>query len=629
MMYKKHLVYAAFLCGALFSNQLDAKSSKTCGTTKCCVTPSSPTFDCIKQFTDYIIVGLGTAGAVLARKLSDPLADGTRCNVTVLEAGQNRSQDPVVMSNNPFGPNQAELTSNSKFAYTFAQKWGSQADFDNDGIFLSEGRMWGGGSAHHFMTTVRGTEEYWNNSADAVGDQRWNYTNMLDIMKGVETYKIGAGGVFIPTQRGDSGLLSVVQGSFTTVSTNDFNVNVMTMIPGTTLPFINDYNAAGNPPNAGPIGVTVGQSFTTGGLFFPPSSQRAHSQNSFCPTPLDVDVNPIAIIGTDGRGLDGRKLQVVSNALVCRVIFDGNCAVGVEYILNGDKSQVFTLCARKEVILCAGAVNDPAILQRSGVGPPALLAELEIDVVVANDNVGANLENHYGSSCVMTAGSTAQDNTATGSTFWSDGAPYFNNMQPSDLVRRIQCIYNSGPNMQSPSAAAFAANQGVILDPGSNPTNSFLFVNLVPKARGTVVISSSDCTLAPTLDYGFWDDFTGNNFNGSDFDVTLAVFKIINDAATLANETMVYPTPAMFTAGDAALMKAATLGTSVFSHTSSSCKMAPTAATGVCDSELRVFGTKNLRCADLSVVPIIPDGNTAFPCYYIGCRAAQLIRGEI
>ena len=627
-MYKKHLVYAAILCGALFSNQLNTKTK--CGTTKCCVTPSSPTFDCIQQFTDFIIVGLGTAGAVLARELSEPL-DGVRCNVTVLEAGQNRSQDPIITNNNPFFVSQ-DLTANSKFAYSLGVKTGTDVRFDNNNYFISEGRMWGGSSAHNFMTAVRCSQDYWDDVSTTLNAPRWTYNNLLPIMKDVETYQIGAGGVFDPTQRGDSGLLKVTQASFDNVTGNNFNANIMTNITGVPLPLINDYNAEPqDPPNKGHIGVTTGQSFTTGGLFFPPSSQRTHSQNSFCPTPLDDAVNPVAIIGTDGRGLDGRKLQVVSNALVCRVIFDGNCAVGVEYILNGDTSQVFTLCARKEVILCAGTMNTPAILQRSGVGPQDVLGPpLNIDVVFANDNVGANLRNHYGSSCSM----TADNGTATGATYWMDGAPYFNNGQASDLRRRIQCIANGTFSSQSPRAVLLAINPDFINDPDNNPANSFLFVNLVPKSTGTVVISSTDCTLAPTVTYNFWSDFTGDNFNGSDFDVAVSCFRIMNDAAADAGETMIYPTPAMFAGSNAGnnyllLREAAQNGTFVFSHLASSCRMAQSAATGVCDPELRVFGTKNLRCADLSVVPIIPDGNTGFPCFYIAVVAAGLIRGEI
>ena len=640
MLYKKSLLSLALLMSLFCAYEVtmaDKCCSKSC-LPKCCPiffevadipsglvpgpTPLSP---------DYIIVGLGTAGAVLARQLSEPL-DGVQPSVIVLEAGQNRSQDPVITNNNPFSV-APDLTANSKYAYSVGVKTGSVVRFDNNNYFTSEGRMWGGSSAHNFMTSVRGTQDYWDDVSTTLNAPRWSYTSLLPIMEDVETYQIGTGGVFDPTQRGNSGLLKVTQANFTAVANNNFNANIMTNIAGVTLPLINDYNAEPqSPQNKGHIGVTTGQSFTTGGLFFPPSSQRAHSQNSFCPTPLDVAVNPDAIIGTDGCGLDGRKLEVVSNAEVCRVIFVGDRAVGVEYILNKDKSQARMLFARKEVILCAGTLHTPAILQRSGVGPQALLDDLNIDVVVANDNVGANLRNHYGGSCSMTANN--ESSVASGATYWMDGAPYFNNGQSSDLRRRIQCIANGTFSSQSPRAVLLAINPAIINDPDNNPANSFLFVNLVPKSTGTVVISSTDCTLAPTVTYNFWTDYTGNNFDGSDFDVAVSCYRIINDAATDAGEAMIYPTPAMFAGSNAGndfllLREAAQNGPFVFSHLASSCRMAQSAATGVCDPELRVFGTKNLRCVDLSVVPVIPDGNTAFPMFYIAIVAAQLIRGEI
>ncbi len=652
-MYKKRLLYVAILCGAFFANQLDTKSCKSkcdtkcatkcdtkCNTkkckTKCCVTPSSPTFDCIQQFTDFIIVGFGTGGAVLARELSEPL-DGVRCNVTVLEAGQNRSQDPVVESANPFAFFQ-ELLANPKFSYTFGMLTGNQAVFDNDGIVLTQGRMWGGISGHNFLTAVRGTRFRWDEWAAILGPEgvRWAYNNLLPFMRDLETYTATGGGVVDPQQRGQAGLLSIVQSPFNFVSTNLFNANIMTQLPNTPLPFVDDYNAALLVAPTGSIGVTQTQGFTTNGLFVP-GSQRTHSQNSFCPTPLDIAVNPNAVIGTDGRGLDGRKLQIVSNAEVCRIIFDGTCAVGVEYILNRDKDRVFTLFARKEVILCAGAANNPAILQRSGVGPQSVLDPLGIDAVVYNDNVGANLKNHYGSSCIMTA-ITNPNNIATDSMFFSDAAPYFNNGQASDAVRRIQSIYSAGPFNQGPLAVPFALIGPQVLDPVAFPTNSFLAVALRPQATGTVIIPSTDCTVAPIVTYGFWDDFNPftdppQDFAGSDFDVVVSFFKIIRDAAHLAGELMIYPTEDMFAAADAGndlpLIQAAAFGTTVFAHYASTCKMAISADSGVCGPDLRVFGTKNLRCADLSVCPFIPDGHTAFPVYYIARLAAALIRQEV
>lgn len=599
-----------------------ALHGKCCKST--CAPQSSARFDCIPKTTEYIIVGLGTAGATLARYLSDPINGEYVNNVVVLEAGQNYNQDEAVLNPNLFASSM--LGASNKYSDTFAAFPGAQANFGFNLLGYTEGRMWGGGSGHNGMIAVRGTPGLYDQWAAASGASHWSYNNLLPLMKFLERYQENGGG-FDPVERGASGALTITQDDNSLVTTNAFITNTMSTIPGITLPIVGDYNIP-----AGALGINALQMNNTQGQF-DPASIRTFSANAFLPTPADNPTNPI--ISEDGKGLNGRKLQIISNAYVARVIFDGNVAVGVEYIFQDEPEKVITLYATKEVILCAGSIQDVAILQRSGIGPQAVLDDLGIESVVYNDNVGAHLKNHYGSSCIMTA-NTDPNNIAPSLPvqFFSDGRPYFTG---PDGERLIQSLFGAGPFFFYDLGIPIALVGAQVLDVPTFPTNSFGLIILNPKATGSVVIADTNPLSTPVVNFGFWDDYNPlidpiGDFPGSDFDAIVSSFKIIRDIAHACGETMIYPTEAMFTQADSgdnsSLMLAAQFGTFVTYHAAGTCRMATSAVDGVVNGSLQVFGVNNLRIADCSVMPRIVDGNTALAAYYIGAALAKLLGNQ-
>src|SRR5690606_9065836 len=237
--------------------------------------------------------------------------------------------------------------------------------------------------------------------------------------------------------------------------------------------------------------------------------------------------------------------------------------------------------AKKKVILCAGALNSTKIMLLSGIGDKAVLESLGINVVVDNPNVGANIQNHYGASAVVTNNNASP---IPGGQFelFSDARPYM----PADGVRRLQSIF---------------------LDGGNN-TVLLLGYIIQPKSLGTVDIVSKDPLMTLRLDVNMYRDGPGGtpgfNIQGTDAYLIVSFFKIVKAIADAAGETVLYPTPADYAGGDAGLFAAALNLNSfqIASHCAGSSRVGTSKSNGVVDGNLHVFGVKNLMVADISVL---------------------------
>ena len=311
---------------------------------------------------DYVIVGLGTAGAPLARYLSDDFQN----SVLVLEAGYNLSTDPkVTMStfNPAFATAFSVLTADSKYADTWYVS--DEKNFPTITAYeqYSAGRMWGGSSAHNAQQAVRGTPDVYDKWDAAVGGSSvWTYNNLLPFMKGMENYAVSAGNSPIDTsQRGISGQLYEFQTTQTVpASTISYYANIAAQTGGANhIADGADYNAVTGGhvlPNDGQnIGMYLTQFYTT---HEPAALDR---QRSF-----SIPAWISSVVTADGHGLDGRDLTILSGATADRVIFDENLkATGIHYIHSGE-SKIAK--AKKQIILCAGCPGSSTILKRSGIG---------------------------------------------------------------------------------------------------------------------------------------------------------------------------------------------------------------------------------------------------------------------
>jgi choline dehydrogenase len=315
------------------------------------------------------------------------------------------------------------------------------------------------------------------------------------------------------------------------------------------------------------------------------------------------------------------------NAPVERLVFEGKRCTGVAYLKNGDHETVH---ATREVILSAGAINTPALLERSGIGQPGRLEALGIPLVHASAGVGENLQDHLQLRMIMKVRGTRTLNTLAGGWLGKAriGAQY--------LLKR------SGPMSMAPSQlGAFAMSdpgqarpnveyhvQPLSLDRFGEPLHGFdaftaSVCNLRPTSRGSVHIDSADARKPPLI---------APNYLATEADRKVAVDSIrltrrIVAAPALARYHPEEMLPGSALQSDAELAQAAAdIGTTIF-HPVGTCRMGRAwDSDAVVDSQLRVIGVEGLRVVDASVMPTITSGNTNTPTIMLAEKASDMLR---
>ncbi len=545
---------------------------------------------------DYVIVGCGTAGSTLAAKLSDPDCHGKyRNSVLVLESGENLTNSPLVLVNNilsAIGNVGNPLLSSVDLTYYL------EGDtFDT--FAYTEGRTWGGSSAHNYLAAVRGVPSVYDQWAAISGDSRWSYNQLLNnVMIPMEHYTPNAT-VADPSQRGFKGPLFITQ-----APPLDSDTFMQAVSTATGAPLTSDYND----PVFGDVSVSALQQYVTP-PFLGPNSHRSFSANAYLTG--DPQVGTPAIVDANGNGLHGRKLKIVSNATADKVVFSKRKkAIGVNYILSNARNEVRFVKAKREVILCAGAFEDAAILQRSGIGNQALLNSLNIPVIYANSNVGANMQNHIGQLGVIGDATTTIQLPNYGVAFYGF-APDTSKREYQTLVINSVLFFPAGIRQ------ALGITSGITLSG----------VNVVPNSTGSVAIVSRDPFIQPLISFDAYSD-GGPTDAGSDANKAVLFYELLKDIASEAGGVVLFPPQADYDAGPGALFADALNTIEVNNHASGTCRMSETPVTGVVDGELNVFGVKNLRVASNSVVPVINTGNTSYTADVIGREAARIIRGS-
>lgn len=552
---------------------------------------------------DYIIVGLGTAGSVAARYLSDPVHGKYKNSVLVFEAGINRTDDPVISEGFTFfSQNADELGYNSKYTIT---KLCPDENFNIAGASASEqystGRLWFGASAHNFFAAVRGSSDRWDDLAAAVGSSQWKYNRLLPGMKFLETF---VGTTTQPQDRGFKGPLTITQ--VLPLLSPGLVANAASTVTGA--PILPDYNV--------PQGNTC------------LSVEQAYSSPDLLLRTYGFNFLPLNILSFNGNGRHGRKLKVVSSAFVHRVIFDGKKAIGVEYFKKDDKKG-YVAYARKKVILCAGAPFSAAILQRSGIGPKNVLEQptVNVDVLVDNPLVGTGLKEHYGILFAMTQPTNPADQLTVGFAAYSDGRNFFAPAGTGDNLRRFQTTFTT-------SLALLPA--GLLSTLGLNPfqpgIGGFSWY-LRPQSSGTAFIVDNSPFTQPDIRFMLYTDGDLTN-PASDLSASVAAFKMVKAIADDAGLTMLYPPASHFTSNQ--LLVADAGGCLSFSqlsmtnHYTGTCNMGTSLANSVISSKnLHVHGVKDLMVADSSIYPFPETGNTAWQCYIAGLRAAKILDARV
>ncbi|RWM79656.1 MAG: choline dehydrogenase [Mesorhizobium sp.] len=532
------------------------------------------------QTYDFIIVGSGSAGSVLAERLS---ASG-RFSVLVIEAGGTDRRFYVQM---PLGYGKTFFDPAVNWNYKTEPDPGLAGNVDH----WPRGRLLGGSSSINAMVWIRGAREDFDAWA-AAGNVGWGFDDLLPAFKALEDNQAGA-----DQWRGVGGPLHITDCS---TSVHPLTKRYLAAANQAGLPFNPDFNGASQ-EGAGIYQITTknGRRMSAARAFLRPAMKR-------------------------------NNVRVEINALATRILFEGKRAVGIEYLQNGETK---TARAGREVILSSGSINSPQLLQLSGVGPSALLGALGIPVVHANENVGANLHDHVGINytfkgllptlnqilrpwwgklmvgmqyVLLRSGPLSLSMNNAGGFFRTDPALSRPNMQ----------LY-----FQAFSTVIPKSGERPILTPDPWPGFSIGLSNCRPSSRGEIMIRSANPRDYPKI--------VANAFSTeADIAEMLAAVKFIRKIAAMPAmaeiiEEEVLPGPSI--TSDADLIQDFRKRSGTVYHPVSTCRMGPDAARAVVDPRLRVHGLAGLRVIDASIFPENITGNTNAASIMTGWKGAELV----
>jgi choline dehydrogenase len=518
---------------------------------------------------DYVIVGAGSAGCVLAGRLSEDPA----VSVTLLEAG---------------GPDKAR---NISVPAAFGQLFRTEVDWDfttepeagcdDREMYWPRGKVLGGSSSINAMIYIRGNRLDFDRWRDA-GCEGWGYDDVLPYFlrsegneRGTSEFHNGNGQLAVSEQRSPH-LLSQA---------------FIEAAAQAGLPLNPDFNGATHD------GVGLFQATQRGG-------RRCSAATAF--------LKPAA-----GR----QNLSVVTGALVTRVVVERGRAVAVEALVDG-RRQVFR--ADREIVLAGGAIGTPQLLLLSGIGPADELGEHGIDVVVDSSNVGRNLQDHISSGASW---HTPQPITMVGADknvkhianyLLRHRGPF------SSVVAEAGGFIRTDPSLAAPDiqllfAPAMFLDHGFTDPPGHGVTiGPYL---LTPESRGSITLRSADPTAPPIIRANYYAE-------RADIDRMLAGIRVCLEIAAqpaLAKHLGERFLPSPGDDSDEAMIAHLRAMSETIYHPTSTAAMGPSDR-DVCDPQLRVRGVDGLRVADASVMPAVTRGNTNAPTIMIAEKAVDLLR---
>ena len=528
---------------------------------------------------DYVIVGAGTAGCVLANRLSaDP-----GVSVLLIEAG---GRDDWIWIHIPVGYLYCIGNPRTDWCYRTEPCPG----LNGRSILYARGKVLGGCSSINAMIYMRGQKRDYDEWAALTGDAGWSWQSVLPLFKASEDYHRGASEF-----HGASGEWRVEPQRLGWEILDAFReAMVESGIPPT-----EDFNCGDN-EGAGKFEVNQkrGVRWSASKAFLRPAMRRPN-------------------------------LTVVTNALVRRLRIEGKRVAGVEFERGGESRFA---AARIETVLAAGAIASPHILQLSGVGPPALLRQHGIGVAHELPGVGGNLQDHLQLRMAFKVRNVVTLNQLANSWLGKAkmGLEYLLyrtgplTMAPSQLGG----FTRSSSEHATPNIEYHV--QPLSLDKFGDPLHPFpaftaSVCNLRPISRGTVSIKSADPSAAPAIDPNYLSTPEDHRIAADGLRLT----RRIAAAKALAKYRPEEFVPGPNFRSDAELVKAAgNVGTTIF-HPVGTCRMGRAdQQDAVVDARLRVRGLERLRVIDASVMPTITSGNTNSPTIMIAERGAKLLRED-
>ena len=527
----------------------------------------------MSSHSDTIVVGAGTAGCVIAGRLTEDAS----LNVLLIEAGQDyppTAEFPRSIRSAQYVPMRGHAPEGS---YDPQHDWNLNVKVSSDGSSMQvpQGRLMGGGSAINGSIALRGPTLDYDKEWSGLGNPHWTWRDVLPSFKLLEDdtapdSKIHGRGGPVPINRTHKEELSKLARAF---------VESCQLLR---YPYVHDLNNI-DTEGVGPVPqARVG-------------SRRISMANAY--------IDPAR---------KRSNLNIKSNAHVNRILFSGKCVKGVELT---DGTVYHTRC----VVMCAGAILTPAILQRSGIGPRAHLAALGIPVV-QDLPVGANLGDHFAVPLIAVPKPGA----------WS---PEDFSLQVA--LRKSSTIQPGSFDMQltffsylNPGKPDVRVGSRSLAGNGKLPVNVTSLAGIAcvlnkPRSTGTVRITSTDPLRLPEVD-------PNNLARPIDRKVARELLRAGWAIITQDPLKSLLEPPLVFTeeimADDAKLDQAIATNNSSAYHFAGTCKMAPFEKGGVVDPSGRVWGTKGLVVGDASIIPVVPGANTMLPTIMTAERIAQALK---